>query len=82
MDQYTFESLHNIALWWEEAENNLKPTESSQTSRRDHRAVHLLHDSKNELLKMNNTVFGILLSRKLPLSNHEIHDFDQVIRIN
>lgn len=38
----------------------------------------LIPDSRAELLIMYNQLFGILLSRKLPLSSHEIDDFDQV----
>lgn len=139
VDQYTFESLHNIAIWWEEAENNLKTNErtgsfsssprfvpispldmltppssrayqplsptyrpSSPTYRPSSPTYNiidesdsesdvintaltnkqdLIPDSRNELMKTYNKIFGILLSRKLPLSSHEINDFDQVGRV-
>ncbi|XP_037052517.1 NFX1-type zinc finger-containing protein 1-like isoform X2 [Bradysia coprophila] len=87
VDQYTFESLHNIVSWWEEAERNMKPNEVTESPRT--RQVikplpkvlatkqDLIPDSRTELLNMYKQLFGILLSRKLPLSTHEINDFDQ-----
>lgn len=84
MDQYTFESLHNIFIWWEEAENNFKTNQSPPTPRNHRQDVvkkepsNLIPDSRNKLMEMYNTLFRILLSRKLPLSSHEIDDFDQV----
>lgn len=82
VDQYTFESLHNIASWWEEAETNVKlkrltrsPKNGDVPTKQD-----LIPESRNELLQMYNNIFEILLSRKLPLSSHEIDDFDQVGR--
>lgn len=38
----------------------------------------LMPNSRDKLLAMYNKIFGILLSRILPLSSHEIDDFDQV----
>lgn len=90
VDQYTFEGLHNIMAWWEEAENNVKLNEVTRLPqvRRDHlyRAMNqelatkedLTSECRNELLKMYNILFRLLLSRKLPFSSHEIDDFEQV----
>lgn len=88
MDQYTFESLHNIVSWWEEAERNMKPNEITISPQTRHAITplprvlstkqDLIPDSRKELLNMYNQLFLILLSRKLPLSSHEIDDFDQV----
>ncbi|KAJ6649215.1 NFX1-type zinc finger-containing protein 1 [Pseudolycoriella hygida] len=76
VDQYAFESLHNIFLWWEEAENAFEHHQKKHQkwSYRE----HLLPESKVELFEMYNKMFDILLTRTLPLSNHEISDFDQV----
>ncbi len=66
-------------MWWEEAEHNMN--ESQQTSRQDQRpAAVLLPDARKELLGMYSELFAILLARKLPLSGHEVDDFDQVRR--
>ncbi|KAG4066118.1 hypothetical protein HA402_010320 [Bradysia odoriphaga] len=83
VDQYTFETLHNIVLWWEEAENNLRSKESiepSQSLRRVQRQEHTIHlrpESRSELLKAYKKLFEMLLIRKFPLSSHEVDDFDQ-----
>lgn len=79
VDQYTFESLHNLVIWWEEAENNLKTPKHHRSGVMNQQ--DLIPDSKNELLKMYNKLFGIFLKRKLPLSSREIDDFDQVGRV-
>lgn len=93
MDQYTFESLHNIVRWWEEAEKNTKLNEVKLSRAQNGRRTGAMNEelptkqdlrpeSREGLLKTYSSVFRILLSRKLPLSSHEIEDFDKVSETN
>lgn len=84
MDQYTFESLHYMTTWWEEAEKNVKvymPPQRNLMSGGVNQQLttkqNLTSDCRNELILKYKKLFTLLLNKKLPLSSHEIDDFEQ-----